>query len=210
MGTEVLVPLIIAVLVLPWLYVLIFLLVRNRTLLKNYIKLSDKYGLTINTDAKKGLTSRPFTKGNFRGYGIIVGTYDDRENKLNTIIKLNSGNTDHFSFVLLPASGSNNNLAANEKMLSEDNEFDSKFILSANNPARMINLLNFSIKNKLLQSENIGFKGELKLGDGTLSYSEKGLIIDDRGLLRIELIMHTLCEIADELKTSSGLNDALI
>jgi hypothetical protein len=86
--------------------------------------------------------------------------------------------------------------------LINDSEFDSKFIVNTNNGERMFGMLNFSIKYKLLQSLNVGFKGELKLEGNKLSYTENELIKNNINLLRIEILLHLLCEISDELKNN--------
>jgi len=81
----------------------------------------------------------------------------------------------------------------------DDTEFDENFIVNSPDRERMLNLLNFSIKYKLLQTANIDFKGEITLDGNILTYGEYGLPIDRRNLLRIELMIHLLCEIADTL-----------
>ena len=89
-----------------------------------------------------------------------------------------------------------------KSFLINDAEFDGKFIVNTNNFEKMFSMLNFSIKYKLLQSLNVGFNGELTLEGNNLSYAENELIKNNINLLRIEILLHLLCEISDELKTN--------
>jgi hypothetical protein len=64
----------------------------------------------------------------------------------------------------------------------------------------MISLLDFNIKYKLLQASNLGFSGEITLDNDNLLYTEPELIRNDVVLLRSEVMIHVLTDIADSLK----------
>ena len=81
-----------------------------------------------------------------------------------------------------------------------DSEFDDKFAVSSETPDYVISLFTFNVKYSLLQAQNLGLRGELKLQGNKLSYIEPDMIKDESSRTRIELVMHILCDIADELE----------
>jgi hypothetical protein len=79
-----------------------------------------------------------------------------------------------------------------------DTEFDEKFIVTSNSPEYLFQIFTFNIKYSLIQVANLSFRGELKLAGNVLDYTEPGFVLDENSKTRIELIMHILCDIADE------------
>ena len=190
------------IVVLPWLAVYLYLKFISKNILKNYKLLSEKYGLLLDTSKKAGLTRHPSADGVYRDLPVSIGCFmrgSGRRKYASTFVKTECLNPYGLSFFIIKRTKLNNVLYGREGIETGDSEFSEKFIVSADNPEVMNSLLNFSIKNKLLQIQNLGFKGELKLEYNSLQYVEPELIYRDVNLLRIELMLHLLCEFADEL-----------
>ncbi len=79
-----------------------------------------------------------------------------------------------------------------------DSEFDEKFIVTSSSGESILPIFTFNIKYSLIQVANLGFKGKLKLEGNILDYTEPELMMNENAKTRIELIMHILCDIADE------------
>lgn len=190
--------------VLPFLVFFLRNFIRSRNIKKYYKLLSDKYGLKLGTSSNGELADHTLIEGNFRDLPVEIGSYKKEEanRKIHlTYVKVNCVNPDHFGFVIAKRNMTNEVLYGNKSVSMNDREFDEKFIVSTNDYPRFNSILNFSVKFKLLQILNIGLKGDFILQGNALAYSESGLITRSTDLLRIELILHLLSEIADELKT---------
>jgi hypothetical protein len=196
---------IVIILAVPWLAVIIYGLVSNQGILKNYKSLSDKYGFETDLTKKSGFRKLPIVKGRYRNIPVEIGSFinqSGRKKSVSTYIKAACTNPAGLEFLIVKKNHSNETKYGAKSFLINDTEFDGKFIVNANNGEKMFSLLNFSIKYKLLQSLNVGFKGEIKLEGNNLSYAENELIKNNINLLRIEILLHLLCEISDELKSN--------
>jgi hypothetical protein len=192
------------VVVLPSLYYFLYYYIRNRNIKKYYKLLSEKYKLIFKASSNGEVKDQILIEGTFKDLRVEVGSCKKKEGNRKvplTYVKENCVNHDQFEFVIAKRNMANDVLFGNKAVLMNDREFDEKFIVNTNDFSRFISILNFSIKFKLLQIFNIGLKGELILNGNSMSYSEKGYITRSIDLLRIELVLHLLSEIADELKT---------
>lgn len=194
----------ILILTVPWLVVIFYGLFSNKGILKSYKSLSDKYNFELDASKKSGLRKHPAVRGTYRNIPVEIGTFINPEGKKKTATYVNAAcsNQSGFEFIIVKKNHANTVKYGGKAYLINDSEFDSKFIVNTNNSEKMFGLLNFSIKYKLLQSLNVGFKGELKLEGNKLSYVENELIKNNINLLRIEIMLHLLCEISDELKSN--------
>jgi uncharacterized membrane protein YecN with MAPEG domain len=199
--------LIITILVLPWLLLLAYLLVTNMNILKIYKSLANKYGFEVDSSKKSGFFSLPTARGKYRDVPVEIGSFikeEGRKKSSATYINVDCLNASGLDFTIVKKNSANKiNYGANAFAIS-DAEFDRKFIINTNDTKRMFELLNFSIKYKLLQSLNVGFNGVLRLNGNKLEYIEKKLIKNSFNLLRIEILLHLLCEFADELKRNES------
>jgi uncharacterized membrane protein YecN with MAPEG domain len=195
--------LIIIILVLPWLLVIVYLLIVNSNILKSYKSLSNKYGFELDSSKKSRFFKHPVARGRYTEVPVEIGSFIKEEGrKKNSATYINADCINHqgLDFTIVKKNNANKIKYGDNAFSINDAEFDRKFIINTNNTKRMFDLLNFSIKYKLLQSLNIGFNGELRLNGNKLEYIEKELIKNSVNLLRIEILLHLLCEIADELK----------
>ena len=71
--------------------------------------------------------------------------------------------------------------------------------MKTNDPEKAIQILDYTIKFKLLQTANLGYNGEILLEGNNISYREPGLMKKESSLLRIELLLHVLSDIAEDL-----------
>ena len=200
-GTLIFILIIVAV---PWLAVIIYGTLSNKGILKNYKSLAEKYSFELDSSKKSGLRKHPVVKGTYRNIPVEIGTFINPEGKKSTATYVNAScsNPTGFEFLIVKRNHSNTVKYGGKDYTVNDTEFDSKFIVNTNNGEKIFSMLNFSIKYKLLQSLNVGFKGELKLEGNKLSYVENELIKNNINLLRIEIILHLLCEISDEIKSN--------
>ena len=189
--------------IISWLSWFIYNKYSDNRLLKNFRALQERYGLMLDISHKKGLLHYPSAKGNIKNYPVQLGTFIDstgKKKKALTSVRLGCTNSTGLVFRIIKRNLQNKIKYGQNVLHIGDTEFDENFIVNSPDRERMLDLLNFSIKYKLLQTANIDFKGELTLDGNILTYAEQGLLIDRRDLLRIELMIHLLCEIADTLK----------
>ena len=194
---------IVLVFVVTWLFVLFYRFIVNRNIIKNYMSLAEKYGFEVDASKKSGFFKHPVSHGKYRNIPVVIGSFikeEGREKSADTFINVECINPSEMDFIIVKKTGANSIMYGGKSFTVNDSEFDDKFIVNSNDMNRMLELLNFSIKYKLIQSLNVGFKGELTLNGSKLAYIEKELIKNSVNLLRIEILLHLLCEIADELK----------
>lgn len=194
---------VVIVLIIPWLFVLFYLFMVNRGIVKSYKSLAEKYGFEVDSTKKSGFFKHPVARGNYRNIPVLIGSFikeERRKKSAATQIEVECSNPFEMDFIIVKKTNANNILYGSSAFAVNDTEFDDKFIVNTNDLNKMFDLLNFSIKYKLLQSLNVGFKGELTLKGNKLQYVENELIKSSVNLLRIEILLHLLCEIADELK----------
>jgi hypothetical protein len=196
---------IIIIVAVPWLAVIIYGSLSSKGILKSYKSLSDKYGFETDVTKKSGLRKLPVVKGKYRNIPVEIGSFinqSGRKKPSATYVKAACTNPAGLEFIIVKKNHANEIKFGAKSFSISDAEFDGKFIVNTNNGEKMFSLLNFSIKYKLLQSLNVGFNGELKLEGNNLSYIENELIKNNINLLRIEILLHLLCEISDELKSN--------
>ena len=196
---------IVIILAVPWIVVIFYGFVSNQGILKSYKSLSVKYSFETDLTKKSGFRKLPVVTGKYRNIHVEIGSFinqSGRKKSSATYVKAACSNSAGLEFLIVKKNHANENKYRAKSFLINDTDFDSKFIVNTNNGERMFSLLNFSIKYKLLQSLNVGFKGEIKLEGNNLSYVENELIKNNINLLRIEIMLHLLCEISDELKSN--------
>ena len=110
-----------------------------------------------------------------------------------------SNNSD-FTFTVVRKNKYNVAAFGGDSTLTDDEEFDSKYIITTNNAEKLRSIFDFNTRFKLDQVHKLGFDGVIDLRGNFLFYSEKGLITSDESLMRFELVLHELCDIADVLK----------
>ena len=189
-------PLVLLVGVSLFLWMLLVVL-RNFTggsLVKNYKKIGDTYNTMVDFSNKK----LPSAHGNYRNRDIAIESYAniEKKNALYTIIKVICSNPTGLMLSLKKK----DKLSLGNYVPTGDSEFDDVFVMKTNDPEKAISILDYTIKFKLLQAANLGYSGELLLDGNTISYNEAGLIRKESSLLRIELMLHVLSDIADDLK----------
>jgi hypothetical protein len=197
--------LIALVLIVPWVILLFFMISSNKKTIKNFRKLEEKYGLQSDYSKKVGMKSHPRAQGEYRSRNIKIESVvrDSVEGKKvipHTALMVECINTDNFFFLAVKRKKQNNTAYLAGSSLINDNEFDDKFIVQTNNLEKLIGIFDFNTKFKLDQVHKLGFDGIIKLDNNNLIYIEKGLLNNDEALMRLELVLHELCDIADVMK----------
>lgn len=193
---------VLIILVVPLLFIMFYLFIVNRTILKSYKSLNEKYGFEVDASKKSGLYRQPVSKGYYRNIPVLIGSFSKHEGRKKsaaTYIEAECTNPDQMEFIIVKRSPANVIRYGEKESAVNDAEFDDKFIVNTNDSEKMNKLMNFSIKYKLLQSLNLGLRGELTLRENKLQYVEKEYIKSSVNLLRIEILLHLLCEMEDEL-----------
>lgn len=193
------------VLILPWGLIFIFIASSNKKTLGNFKKLEEKYGLKADYSKKVGLKKHPNAQGVYRGRNvridsIITDAVDTKKAAPHTALIVECNNPDGFMFMVVKRKRQNNASFLSGSTMLGDSEFDDKFIIQTNNPEKMRNIFDFNTKFKLDQVHTLGFEGMIKLEGNRLMYVERGIMNDDVALMRIELVMHELCDLADVMK----------
>ena len=195
----------IPVLVIPWVFLLFVMLSSNKKVINNYRKLSEKYGLTPDLSKKIGMKNHPKAFGTYRNRNVKVESIisDSAEGKKvipHTMLTVECLNDTNFSFLAVKRKRQNNIKYNAGSTLVDDNEFDGKYIIRTNDPAKLKRIFDFNTRFKLDRVHALGFDGIVTLEGNLLVYTEKDLLKNDEDLMRLELVMHEFCDIADVLK----------
>lgn len=195
----------IPVLLVPWIVLLLMMLSANKRVVKNYTSLAEKYNLAVDTSKKIGMKTHPSASGIYRNRNIRIESVvrDSIEGKKvipHTALTVECVNNDNFSFLVVKRKRQNNAAFLAGSSLIEDTDFDDKFICRSNNPVKMKSIFDFNTRFKMDQVHALGFDGHISLDGNHLMYIEKGLLKDSDSMMRVELVMHELCDIADIMK----------
>ncbi len=189
--------LVAAVLILPWVFIFIYKRFFSKSSNKLYDKLKKNYNLSMNYTSEKDVSA----DGVYRGKKISLATATNgKESGVTTEVSVDAENNSGFYFNVVRRKTSNNLKFSKKNSMTEDDEFDENFIVETNDTERMKKIFDFNSRFKLLQAMQFGLKGEITLNGNTITYIEKGSIKDDASLMRTELILHEMCDMADALK----------
>jgi len=189
--------LIILIVVIPWVIIIFYLLARKKNKGKFFKKLQDKYSLVSDSADN----NHPEVSGEYRSRAIKLETdIPEGKKKPGTILKVMCENPADFTFTLVKRSKSNNPYYSQGSYMLEDREFDDKFIVQTNDLEKLKRLFDFNTRFKLQQVNDLGFDGEIKLRGNTFTYYEPGMLNNDTALMKLELVLHELCDLADVLK----------
>ena len=195
----------IPVLVLPWVVLFFIMMASNKKVVSNYNKLKEKYSLHSDFSKKVGMKHHPSAEGIYRNRNIkiesvVKDSVDGKKVIPHTVLSVDCANSDGFTFIAVRRNRKNAAEYQHGSVLVEDNEFDNKFILQSNNPDKLKRLFDFNTRFKLDQVHKLGFEGRISLNGNLLQYSEAGLLSSDEALMRTELVMHELCDIAEVMR----------
>ena len=104
------------------------------------------------------------------------------------------------NFKLLKRNKKNSLNFSSGSVMIDDNEFDDKFIIQTNNSEKLKKMFDFNTKFKLDQVYALGFNGIISLDGNHLQYVERDLFANDESLMRLELVMHELCDLAEVMR----------
>jgi hypothetical protein len=190
---------------LPWTLLFLFMLVSNKKTIRNYQKLHRKYGLKTDFTKKDGMKIHPSAFGIYRNKDIKIET--TKRESLNgkrvlphTELLVECLNKDNFSFTVIKRKKQNTAIFADSSALLDDKDFDSKFIVKTNDPERIKRIFDFNTRFKLDQVHRLGFDGAITLSGNALEYIEKDLLDDEESLMRMELVLHEFCDIAEVMR----------
>src|SRR4030095_13033212 len=189
--------LLITVLFLPWVGVLFYYITRKRRALKYYHKLQEKYALTREDGGK----NKTVISGYYRSRPVkLESGILDGHNKANTLLTVGCLNPDNLEFTIQNRKKSNYLVFSRSEFKLDDNEFDNKFIIDTNNIEKLKKLFDFNTRYKLQQIHGLGFLGQISLQGNSFNYSVPGLPNNDASLMKLELVLHELCDLADVMK----------
>jgi len=185
----------ILILILPWIVILIYILTKKSRITKYYRKLQEKYELKAEQGGKNAI--------------IYIGTYRSRpvrienteiKKKLSTQLTVECENPSDFEFILVKRNRSNNSVYSKGAFMLDDNDFDDNFIINTNDLEKVKRLFDFNTRFKLQQVNDLGFKGEIRLEGNNFIYIAPGLLDNDTDVMKLELVLHELCDLADVMK----------
>jgi hypothetical protein len=187
----------IVILIIPWVIVMFYIIAKKRSAGKYFKKLQDKYTLETDSADKKHYE----ISGQYRSRPIKIETgAPDVKKKPGTMLKVMCENPSDFTFTLVKRSKSSNPYYSEGAYMVEDKEFDDKFIIQTNNVEKMQRLFDFNTRFKLIQVNGLGFDGEISLLGNEFMYYEPGVMTNDIEMMKLELVLHELCDLADVLK----------
>lgn len=195
----------IPVLVVPWIALYYLMYAAKKKVVSNYNKLNEKYSFECDFSKKVGMKTHPSAHGIYRNRqirveSVIRDSIDGQKVIPHTILTVDCANSDSFTFNAVKRSKKNSLLFSSGAVLLDDNEFDDKFIIQSNNPEKLKKIFDFNTKFKLEQVIKLGFEGTISLNGNVLQYVDRDLLQNDESLMRVELIMHELCDIAEVLR----------
>ena len=195
----------IPVLVVPWIVLYFVFIASNKKVKSNYKKLSEKYQLSTDLSKKVGMKTHPTAEGIYRSRRVKIesavrDSIDGGKVIPHTVLTVECSNSENFFFKLYKRNKKNSRKYSAGSVLVEDNEFDDKFIIQNNSPDRIKKMFDFNTKFKLDQVNALGFNGLIALEGNRLFYMEPELLANDDALMRLELVMHELCDIAEIMK----------
>lgn len=193
------------VLIVPWIVLYFVFIASNKKVISNFKKLSEKYQLICDFSKKAGMKPHPNAEGIYRNRKIKINStirdsVDFKKVIPHTVLTVECDNENNFSFRLVKRNKRNSKLFSNNTVLADDNEFDEKFIIQSNMPGKVKKLIDFNTKFKLDHVNSLGFNGIIFLEGSSLVYLEPELLASDNALMRLELVMHELCDIAEVMK----------
>lgn len=190
-----------------WIIAIIINKFFSKSGVKCYKILADKYELAIDLYHKEGIRHRriklPVANGTYRGYTVQLGAMlnDESGKKIPyTFISAQCENRDNLAFRISDRETAKPGLAVEQESPINDSEFDQKFIVNTNNEAGMSSLMNFNVKYMLTQSNDLGAKGELSLNGNEIRYTEPHYLSGDVGILKAEILLQLICDLADEIE----------
>ncbi len=195
----------IPVLVVPWIALYFVFIASNKKVIANYKKLAEKYQLSCDFSKKVGMKTHPSAEGIYRNRQVkiesVVRDSVDGKNVIpHTVLTVDCPNSDNFFFKVYKRNKKNSqNFSAGSAMV-DDNEFDDKFIIQTNSPDRVKKMFDFNTKFKLDQVSRLGFNGLIALEGSRLCYMEPELLASNDSLMRLELVMHEFCDIAEIMR----------
>lgn len=154
---------------------------------------------------KVGMKTHPHAEGIYRNRQVkiesVVRDSIDGKNVIpHTVLTVDCPNADNFFFKVYKRNKKNSqNFSAGSSMV-DDNEFDDKFIIQTNSPDRVKKMFDFNTKFKLDQVNRLGFNGLIALDGSRLFYMEPELLASNDSLMRLELVMHEFCDIAEIMR----------
>lgn len=192
---------IILIILVPWFIIFISAAMKKKRIKGFYKQLADKYGFSDAEPQDKKTKYLPLVSGVYRNRNVSIKSERVEKGKklIHTVIRIMIENRDNFEF-LIAKNTRQNRLKYPSSAKTGDLEFDESFILHSNNPELANRILNFNTKFKLQQAADLDFNGEVRLNGNVIEYNEPGLINSSASLMRTELLLHELCDIADELK----------
>jgi hypothetical protein len=193
------------VLIVPWVVLYFLFIASNKKVNSNFKKLTEKYSLASDFSKKVGMKTYPNVYGIYRNRqikfeSVVRDSIDGKRVIPHTIVTVECANSDGFSFVLVKRNKKNSLNYITGTVMLDDNEFDDKFIVQTNNPEKLKKMFDFNTKFKLDRVNALGFNGIITLDQNTLQYIERDLLHNDESLMRAELVMHELCDIADVMR----------
>jgi len=186
---------IIIILVLPWIGVTIYWLTKKSRAKKYYMRLQEKYKLS----QEQGGKHIPILSGFYRLRPVRIEN-SNTGNKNITLLTVTCENPDNFEFKITKRNKPSKSGYSADAQTLGDIEFDDRFIISTNNLERLRKLFDFNTRFKLQQVSSLGFKGEIRLLGNSFTYFETGLLKSDESVMRFELVLHELCDLADVMK----------
>lgn len=195
----------IPILVVPWIVVYFVFFRTNKKVLANYKKLGEKYSLETDMSKKVGMKNHPTAHGVYRNRqvkfeSVIRDSMDGQKVIPHTVLTVECSNVDGFIFNVVKRTKKNSVKYSAGAVMLDDNEFDDKFIVQSNNPDKLKKLFDFNTKFKLDRVNALGFNGIISLNGNYITYTERNLLESDEDVMRAELVMHEMCDIAEIMR----------
>lgn len=195
----------IPVLIVPWIAIYFVFLKGRKKVITNYKKLAEKYSLECDYSKKVGMKIHPKGHGIYRNRQVKIesavrDSIDGQKVIPHTILTVECANSDGFTFTVVKRNKKNSLRYNAGTVMLDDNEFDDKFIIQTNSPDKIKKIFDFNTKFKLDQIVRLGFNGIISLNGNVLQYIERDLLASDESLMRVELVLHELCDIAEVMK----------
>jgi hypothetical protein len=194
-------------------YAIYYFYFRSKKIVNNFNSLTEKYGFKVDFSNKYNSIIHPVAIGMYRNQNIKIGSESKEVNGKRcsfSYIEIQCDNPANISFFVQKRTRSNKVIMTREEVLTEEKDFDLKFVVQSNNNDIVKSILDYTNRYKLLQALNLGLHGVLKLNRKTLYFEEPGLINDKIALMRTEILIHCMCDMAFDIAKEKSSSADLI
>lgn len=190
-----------------WVFLYSYFKSGSKKVVQHFRLMAERYNFSIDLSNKIGKAIYPVISGIYRNRNVALGSNDGKSAGSKspvTYIHVVCNNSRGISLLIIKNTKANRAQLADRIFKLADAEFDEKFLVTTNDPVRIMPVFTFNVKYSLEQAMHLGLRGKMILEGNTLYYSEESRMEDDNAHTKFELLFHIMCDIAYELEADNN------